>query len=158
VLKAIVPKSTLNSAELIRAIEGALNKTGQQGLVEIKKPTRTWKHKVDFFFITQREGFNLVLAFGTNDPIFGYVSRGTKPHMIRPRRAKALRFRGGSIAKTRPGSLLPGKGGATGGFVSSKGVKHPGTKPRRFEEQVARIMQPKLQRNVQDAINRVVKR
>lgn len=46
----------------------------------------------------------------------GYVERGTKPHVIRPRPGReALRFKG-----------------AGGGFVIRRSVRHPGSKPHPF--------------------------
>ena len=44
----------------------------------------------------------------------GVVERGSAPHVIVPRRRKALRFKG------------------TGGVVFAKRVNHPGTKPQPF--------------------------
>lgn len=60
-------------------------------------------------------------------PYAAYVEFGTRPHIIRPVRAKALRF------ETR-----------TGEIVFTRLVRHPGTKPKRFiretvEEVVRRI-------------------
>lgn len=64
-----------------------------------------------------------------------FVERGTKPHVIKPRHRKALRW---------PGPA---------GFVFSKGVKHPGTKPYRFLENAIRATIPKLTNElVPDAI------
>jgi HK97 gp10 family phage protein len=47
-----------------------------------------------------------------------YVERGTRPHIIRPRSARALRFMVG------------------GETVFAKKVKHPGTKPQPFFQRV----------------------
>lgn len=54
-------------------------------------------------------------VFVTNDAPYGkYVHEGTRPHEIRPRRKKALRWATG------------------GGFVFAKSVMHPGTKADPF--------------------------
>jgi hypothetical protein len=65
------------------------------------------------------------------------LDAGTKPHEIKPRRAKALRFayggKGSFRAKTVPGQLRSNKGRKpTGPIVFRKKVRHPGTKPREW--------------------------
>lgn len=54
------------------------------------------------------------LTLGWSAPYAGYVEYGTRPHVIKPRRASALRFVAG------------------GRTVFAKKVNHPGTKPRKF--------------------------
>lgn len=55
------------------------------------------------------------IRIGTDNPIALIHHEGTRPHIIRPVRAKALVF-----------------AGSGGGLVYSKLVHHPGTKPNRF--------------------------
>jgi hypothetical protein len=55
-----------------------------------------------------------------NHPAVRFVLDGTRPHVIRPRRAKALRF---------------DMGGRT---VFAKRVNHPGTKPNNFMAEALR--------------------
>lgn len=50
-----------------------------------------------------------------NAPHAGYVEDGTKPHVIRPKNRKALRFAGDG-----------------GGFVFAREVNHPGTEAQPF--------------------------
>ncbi|MDK1473610.1 hypothetical protein QNO07_09280 [Streptomyces sp. 549] len=58
------------------------------------------------------EGYRGVVT--STHPASIYVIKGTRPHVIRPRRAKALRFRVG------------------GRTVFARVVNHPGTKPNDF--------------------------
>lgn len=67
----------------------------------------------------------------------GFVENGTKPHEIRPRRAKMLRF-------VQNGAVR---------FANL--VRHPGTKPRPFMQQARDKAEPLLERNVSEAIDRV---
>lgn len=80
-----------------------------------------------------------------NSRIFGYVDRGTRPHIIKPRRAKALAFiwggPGSYKAKTRPMFLSSTAGGPTGTLVFRQFVRHPGTKARGFTEQIQKKWQ-----------------
>jgi hypothetical protein len=67
-----------------------------------------------------------------------YLEYGTRPHDIRPRRRKALRF----AAKGQPVRLTgaPKKGSAV---VFAKVVRHPGTQPYPF-------MRPSAERAIRD--------
>ncbi|MET7981698.1 MULTISPECIES: hypothetical protein [unclassified Streptomyces] len=56
-----------------------------------------------------------------NHPAVFYVLEGTRPHIIRPRRAKALHFY------------------VEGAEVFSKLVRHPGTKPNPFLQRALRL-------------------
>ncbi len=58
-----------------------------------------------------------------------YVEEGTRPHIIRPRNGRALRFVGGSGRISQPG---PNQRVATlgGGVVFAKVVNHPGSPAR----------------------------
>lgn len=58
------------------------------------------------------------IVVGSDSPIAMLHHEGTKAHIIRPVKAKYLRF--------------PANGGNGGGFVFAKVVHHPGTKPNRF--------------------------
>lgn len=53
------------------------------------------------------------------------IYSGTEPHDIRPKTAKALRFRGSGSAEA---------GTESGEYVFAKKVHHPGTKPNRFPD------------------------
>ena len=59
-----------------------------------------------------------VVVVGSTHPIALIHHEGTRPHMIRPRYKKALRF--------------PGATGGGYGWVFSKWAAHPGTKPNRY--------------------------
>ncbi|MGA5202815.1 hypothetical protein [Streptomyces variegatus] len=54
-------------------------------------------------------------------PAVRFVLDGTRPHIIVPRRAKALRFQG------------------RGGIVFAKRVRHPGTRPNDFMAEALRL-------------------
>jgi Bacteriophage HK97-gp10, putative tail-component len=64
-----------------------------------------------------------------------FVELGTKPHVIKPKYRKALRFP------------------VAGGFVFSKGVKHPGTRARYFlRKAVDKTLPTMVQEHVPNAI------
>jgi hypothetical protein len=70
---------------------------------------------------------SISMIFTGNTPYTGYVIRGTPPHLIRPRAAKALRW------------------SVPGGSRFALIVHHPGTKPNPFPERAIRPMIPAIQ-------------
>jgi hypothetical protein len=78
-----------------------------------------------------------------------FVHEGTKPHIIRPRRAKVLAWGG---PRTLAGGLR--KGGRATHFARE--VKHPGTKPNRFLIRGIRMALARagLKLQIRDAWNR----
>lgn len=69
-------------------------------------------------------GDSVALWFGVSVPYAKYVISGTKPHVIRPTAARALRFTGRS------------------GVVFAKVVHHPGTRPNDFPARAMMIAGP----------------
>lgn len=161
-LKPIIPKNFSNPAALDAAINQALTKTLTVGKGYFERTTASWQDKPKFVIDGPQDGRGSV---GTNDDIYGYVTRGTRPHLIAPKNASVLSWEGGKYkAVTSPGVLgskrvgagLRGTGGV-GQAVFAKVVHHPGTKARAFEEAVAKMLQPVLVNNVTNALMRTVK-
>lgn len=61
-----------------------------------------------------------------------YVELGTRPHVIRPRNAQALRFPAKGTPVTLSGRARTGAVRAGGAYAFAKEVHHPGTKPHPF--------------------------
>lgn len=66
-----------------------------------------------------------------------YVEDGTRPHVIRPRRKKALRFVQNGVVRF------------------AKQVNHPGTKPRPFMKQARDRAEPLFDRLCREAVERM---
>ena len=128
----------LDPREFKLAMTAAGKEIGKEVKRDFQKPTRTWRHKVGFEVLTNVTSNGIEILAGTDDKIFGWLEHGTRPHWIRPKRAKALRFMSGFHPKTTPGHLGSGQGGSYGDIVFSRGVRHPGTKPRRWLPIIAR--------------------
>ena len=134
--KAIKPKK-LNLAAMRRELGDELGAIAEDVQTDFDKTTQTWTHKPAWTQTTKAGDRRAEFAVLTSDEIYGYVDRGTKPHIIRPKRATRLAFAPGGSPKTTPrviGSTSGSRGGTT---VYSKGVQHPGTKPREFEKTLA---------------------
>lgn len=121
--------------------------------------TAGWRTPVTFVVReagVARGGASIII--GTESEVYGYVDKGTRPHPIRPKSAKVLRFQTGYRPKTRPRVLRSTSGGATGPAVFAKQVQHPGTRAREFTETIADKWQPRMARRVQLAIVRAAAR
>lgn len=141
-LQAIRPRKSpaYKTSDFDKAMERALDKTGKAMIRDFKRTVATWEDKPAFSILSRsykigRRGVSITV--GTRDKIYRYVSRGTPPHIIRPRKAAALAFPGKFTPKTAPGRFLSKPGSRGGETVFAKEVRHPGTEARKFEELVA---------------------
>lgn len=133
-LKVLTPKHMPTGAEYLKAAEKAAQQTAGLVLQDFRSTTRTWKHKPKFDITITNQGGDYTIGAGTDDPIYMWVSEGTKPHTIRAKRSPYLIFQGGYRAKTRVGIIGSNEGGRdpNGEWFRKKQVKHPGFKGRRF--------------------------
>lgn len=63
-----------------------------------------------------------------------YVERGTRPHVIRPRNAKALRFPARGVSTTLAGRVRASEARklGRGAYTFARSVNHPGTKAKPY--------------------------
>lgn len=134
-----------------RAIENGMQAAAQGVRADFVATTRTWERGVAFT-ITAPGRYARVI--GTDDQIWAWLNEGTRPHLIAPRRARALAFAVGGRAKTRP-RVLGSSAGSTGStFVTTRGVvQHPGTKAREWTDVAQQKWQDQLAVVVQRAID-----
>ena len=136
-------------------------------LAYFEKVTKSWRNR-QFFrairHITQTEVRVDVRPIGKNADIWRYVSRGTRPHIIRPRGAGyPLRFMWGGYgsykARTTTSGGYNGPGKVVGGKPTFRmSVKHPGNKARNFEKHIARWYAPQFRRTMKNAVARGMRR
>jgi hypothetical protein len=159
-MKTIKPARLKESAfrlEFLNAMRKAGTVIKQQ---DFEKTTATWKHKPKFESVVSLTGPGPVLLVGTDDEIYGYVSRGTKEHAIwagiytGKSSKKVLAFPSRSTPKTRPGVI--GSGAGSRGKVDTfrPYVMHPGTKPRKFEEAIRKKREKWFKRQMEMAMKR----
>lgn len=90
-----------------------------------------------------KKGNDLVAEYTTDDVPFLYVSNGTPPHTITPKKAGGfLTFKAGSQPKTFAGKLLSSSGRPGTDWRRAKSVEHPGIEARNFPELVVEQLQP----------------
>lgn len=150
-VKVFVPKSLVaNPQGLARAVANALDGAAKGALEDFRVTTATWQHQPDFAIDTPSEDRRVV---GTDDEIYGYVSGGTKPHII-VAHGKALVFPGGGFRpKSRPRYIGSNKGSKGGAVIFRPVVHHPGTEARKFDEAIAEKWQKQLPVVMQRAID-----
>lgn len=150
-VKVFVPKSLVaDPQKLARAVANALDGAAKGALEDFKVTTATWQHKVDFTIDSPGADRRVV---GTDDDIYGYVSGGTRPHII-VAHGKALAFPGGGFRpKSRPRYIGSNKGSKGGAVIFRPVVHHPGTTAREFDEAIAEKWQKELPVTMQRAID-----
>lgn len=126
----------LKAEEIPEVLEDVAEELGKEAVRLFRGTVRSWQHKPHFEALTEVSGSNITVIAGTDDRIYGYVDRGTRPHVIRPRWAPRLRFMSGFSPKTQPGSLQSGPGKSAPPVVYATEVRHPGTRPRHFTKSV----------------------
>ncbi|HLE04997.1 MAG TPA: hypothetical protein VI729_10365 [Anaerolineales bacterium] len=156
----ILPKVArlIDLARLQRELRDALDHTANIVRDDFQKTVKTWEHKPSFRKEGPRlTGTGLEVSVSTNQEIYTYVTRGTRPHLIRTRRARRLRFQTGFKAKTRPRVISSRAGGASGPVAFARAVQHPGTQARDFDIEIARRRQKNHENLIRLAIRRSVR-
>ncbi len=120
----------------------------------------TWsqesKPEIRTTVIVNRYG-GVSIAIDVEGEIYELVHEGTKPHRIRVRRAKRLRFQSGYRAKSKPGVIASGDGGPFGDTVYAIEVWHPGFEGRNFTKPILEKWRPAFERAVQRGLDRGAK-
>jgi len=84
--------------------------------------------------------------------IYTIVNNGSKPHTIRPKKARMLRFQRGYTASTRPRVLSSRASARFGEFVGAYQVNHPGFEARDFDVTIAETYAPIFEKDMQDVV------
>lgn len=143
-------KTLIDASKLKTAVNSALDKVAKGTQSDYKETYRTWTRvRPDARITTPSDGQRLV---SVADKIYRYVDWGTRPHMIRPKRAKFLFFSRSFRAKTTPNVIGSSAGSRGQRDTFAKSVKHPGIRARRFTEAIYSKRKYELQKEVNKAI------
>lgn len=118
------------------AMTTLLNQEVRLAQTQFKRTTATWNKKPVFSIVSVSTYIKRVV---TSDKIYSYINFGTDAHIIVPRNAPVLKFKAPYVARTSPGSISSGQSSAGPTPVVAMEVHHPGTKPRNFDEVIARM-------------------
>jgi hypothetical protein len=143
---------------IVAAIE-ALDDTAEDLKSSFQDITERWEHRVRFdvdWNESKSYYETTIRPAGENKKIFGYVDKGTKPHMINAHNpAYPLKFQTGYDARTKPiGQYNVGTGQAYGAWVTALAVYHPGTDARDFSQDLIDKLQPTLGQRVNQYIEK----
>lgn len=154
VIKAVTP-GPLRFKAMMAAIREGLQEGGEMLLKQHERVTRTWKPPVDFDMKVSRVwpiGRSASVTITTEDVRWIWTDLGTKPHMIRPKKAPRLVFPTAFSPKSKPRSLRARKGYSGGPLAYAMEVHHPGTTPRLFTETIRKKYGPKFQKIMDKAM------
>lgn len=127
------------------------------------KIVSNWNNKPTFEAIKKitREAMSVyVYPVGENADIWRYVSQGTQPHIIKPKRpGYPLKFmwggKGSYKARTTTSGGYKGPGKVVGGTIHRPPVvHHPGNKARNFEKHIARWYTKRYRQVMKNAVAR----
>lgn len=141
-IKPILPKRPMfDQAKFDRAVPRTLNRVND-GIEDDFKATYP-KPKYD----KRRASLTKPIAStSSNDDILRFNVRGTRPHIIRARRARSLRFQTGYRRKVTRGKIGRRAGGSFGSVAFRKVVRHPGQQGTNLDKTIADKWQPKLEK------------
>lgn len=95
------------------------------GLATDEAPKRSGKFAKGIRFRTFVQGNTVGFSVSSPQPLSTYITEGTRPHVILPRRRRVLAWKDGS-----------------GSWVFARKVRHPGTKRNRFHSRAYRRWLP----------------
>ena len=159
-------RAFVNAPVVRRVLEQAIDSQVKPHFIkEFEKVVANWKHAPGFAARKSITGDSIklnVFPTGENKKIYGYVTGGTRPHIIRPKTANTLAFMWGGVgsykAKTAPGGKYGGPGVVTGGKMRyAKEVHHPGNKPRKFETRIRDEQAPWFYKTMEAAWKRAIR-
>lgn len=156
-MKAIIPKKA-NFKAVMAEVEKEMKAIHKEVDKDFDSTVQTWDNKPKWDREFKASSKQIRFATMTADQIYSYVSGGTRPHRILPRRGKTLAFPGTFRAKTSPGTIPSGAGGSSGATVYSRGVMHPGSKPRNYPEQIRRKWEKPFPNRLKTAMSRAAKK
>lgn len=166
-IKSDVRRTILRAETSVRnELAAELDAQGRLEVAKRYKVVKTWsaesKPKFGYTVLVLPTQISLeVNAKGQNKRIYRWVDEGTEgPYPILPKTPGGrLIFQTGYSAKTAPiAKFDQGTGTASGDWVSSAGVMHPGIAAREFEKTFSKQFKPVLKRAIDQAIRRGLRR
>ena len=155
-VKPIRPEK-LDSQAVAVEITRVLHGEGKLQVRELGKTVKSWTRKVGFAYEVDLSGRDASVLTGPatgNVKIWNYINEGTRTRPIVPKRAKALRFRTGYKAKTRPWHIGSGRSSHTGDWVSTKLVRAHSIQAREWTGTLVSKRKRPFARNINSAIKR----
>ena len=153
-IKAFIPPPTLRNKSYYNArLQQAYERFRRLLEQDLDSFTRDWASQPFFEIRRETTRDDFTISVSTDDPVFNWVDRGTRPHYISARNDdRPLRFSQEYAAATQPGSLRSQRPEYSGGKVSKFIVYHPGIEARGFSEELVRERERDFQRLMLEAL------
>jgi hypothetical protein len=155
-IKVTVPKEIINVERVRRAIIDAQERRTKPALLKLFGMTvNGWHNRPAFRSRRIDSSSQLGIRVGPEGPDADQwilVNGGARPHIIRPRRARMLRFQPGYRAGTKRRVLQSQAYARSGDFVTAHEVHHPGFEAREFTNEIAEEHQADFEKDMQQAI------
>jgi hypothetical protein len=156
--KVIKPHTPFKAQVFRDELRAETEKISKEIKADFEKTTKTWEHKPKFDVKTKSTNEQVSIAVSTKDKVYGYVDQGTRPHIIKPRRAKRLAFSSKFKPKTKV-RVIGSQAGARGKVDTfAQVVHHPGSDAREFAQEIQAAWQPKLKKRIEQTITRAAKK
>lgn len=156
-LKPIRPKNlTAQFERQPQAVKKGMRDAAEAVKKDFELTTQGWKTSVEFEIVEINDTDLAVGPTGKGAQIWKWTDEGTEAHDIVAKNAPHLRIPTGGAAKTIPGRLTAGAGARGSVIIFRKRVRHPGTKARRFTQEIqkrwARGVQPFVRAAIEEAL------
>lgn len=131
----------------------AAGQTARDIKKDFEKTVKTWDNKPKFEIIVAVGPKSIDIFIGTDDEVYGYVDKGTKEHIIQPKKpGGTLAFQSQYKPKTIPNMIGSRSGGSSGETRFAKWVIHPGTKARNFSKIIKKKWARIYKRRIEKAL------
>lgn len=158
-VKAIKPAALKEDALRLELLN-AMRKAAVVVKSDFEKTVATWEKKPKFEVVITLGKSGPAILVDTDNEIYGYVSRGTKPHLIQAgiftgkSNKRTLAFPATFRPKTKVRRLKSFRGFKGGPTVLRKFVQHPGTEAREFDEVIKKKRTKWFKRQMEAAMRR----
>jgi hypothetical protein len=152
------------TVEIKKIIKDTMKTVEKETLSNFRRPAANWHHQPKFESLSEQMGNGFTLIVGTDDPVYNMLDKGTKPHIIAPKRpGYPLAFpwggQGSYSPKTGANSLDSWAGGqVSGGARFFMHVHHPGTKKRNWSKMISKIANARAIILLQDKIGALMQK
>ena len=121
---------------------------------EIKRATASWSKPVELNIDESDESATIEIE----DDRYRWVDEGTKPHEIKPKNARALRFLPGNRVRAEIARRKQNAAQRDVNTVFSKAVNNPGIRPRSITEKILAKRRKAIFSAIEDAVEKAIKK
>lgn len=144
----------------LEAVDRAYKRALNEARAELRAVIDEWKSELDFAVFPTRRRESIVYqvkGVGPDVQIFHYVDKGTRPHVIRPKKPGGrLAFQPGYSPRTAPiAQFNVGTGLKSGDTIFRAEVHHPGTKAREFTKTILAKAMTKIPQYIREEFGKI---